>query len=282
MKDYAELLNAGLVILLFYIYFQYYNTYCICRNHNKVMEVQIKENRQADFYDAEKVKNGIMDRMFISAFLHILSVVICYSLIEKRIGDNLFFSSGLAFSVVILLTGTIVKKHVSTKTWNSEYKYIISEDAGMSKQEKFLLIMSTQEQKNVFIVAAIACALISLPLCSLKVSGMFFAVLVGGVVWFETDIKKMALEIFKILISFIKNWNRLLIFLVPFAIAIMMSWMAKGYTEDGYSTIFIFAVVITNIFWGPIICCEKNRKHRLDRTWRKIQEQKNSSQNEKT
>lgn len=282
MKEHTDLFIAIFIIPFFLVYFISYSTYCIYRNHNKVMEVQIKENRRADFYDTEKIKNSIKDRMFILAFLFILSAVICYSYIEKRVGDNLFFSTGLAFSVVILLTGMIVKKYVGTKTWDSERKYFDPEDIGMSKQEKFLLILSAQEQKKVFIVAAIACALISLPLFSPKVSGMFLAVLVGGVVWFDTDIKKTALEIFEIVISFIKNWNRLLIFLAPVAVAIKVSWMAKNYTGNDYFVILIYIFIITSIIWGCIIRSEKIRKRYLDRTWKKIQEQQNSSQNEKT
>ena len=123
------------------------------------MEVQIKEKNQVNFYDAKKVKGGIKDRMFITAFLYILSAVVFYSLVEKWVGDNLFFSTGLVFSIVILLTGMIVKKRVSKKTWSLEYQYIIPKDTEMSKQEKFNKIMSEQEQKNVFIVSAIACAL---------------------------------------------------------------------------------------------------------------------------
>ncbi len=110
MNGYTDLWIVVSIILFFWVYFKGYSIYCIYRNHNKVMKVRIKENRQMDFYDAEKIKNSIQDRMFISAFLYILSAVIGYSLLEKRVGDNLFFSTGLAFSVVIFLTGMIVKK----------------------------------------------------------------------------------------------------------------------------------------------------------------------------
>ena len=270
-----DLLIALFVIAFYWVYFKNYDIYCIYRNHNKVREVQIKEKRQANFYDAEKVKSGIKDRMFTLAFLHILPAVVCYSFIEKMVGDNLLFSTGLVFSVVILLTGMIVKKRVSTETWSLEYQYVIPKDTEMSKQDKFNEIMSEQEQKNVFIVAAIACALISWTLCSPKLSGMFLAVLVGGVVWFETDIKKAALEIFEIVISFIKNWNRLLVFLAPTAIITLASRIAKDYITDNntdyYFYILVLSLVITNMVWGCIIRFEVNRKRYLDHEWRKIQ-----------
>lgn len=275
MKDFTDLVIALFVIGFFKFYFINYNVYCIYRNHNKVRKVQIKERKQVNFYDAEKVKSGIQDKMFISAFLHILFVVVCYSFIEKKIGDNLVFSTGLVFSVVILFTGMIVKKRVSTTIWDSEYRYIIPKDTERSKQEKLNEIMSEQEQKNIFIVAAIACANISCILCSPKLSGMFLAVLVGGIVWFETDIKKTALEILGIIILFIKNWSRLVVFLVPTAITILVSRMAKIYAADNhidyYSTTLGLSFIITSIIWGCIIRLEKNKKRYLDHEWNKIQ-----------
>lgn len=286
MMDFTDLLIALFAVVFFWVYFINYNIYCIHRNHNKVMEVQIKEKKQVNFYDAEKVKDGIKDRMFINAFLYILSAVVFYSFVEKWIGDNLFFSTGLVFSVVIFLTGMIVKKRVSKKTWSLEYQYIIPKDTEMSKQEKFNKIMSEQEQKNVFIVSAIACALISWPLCSPKVSGMFLAVLVGGVIWFETDIKKTTLEIIGIVISFIKNGYRLLTFLIPTAIIILASWVVKNYIENNhieyYFYILVWSFIIINFIWGYIIRLETNRKRNLDHEWEKIQKQKNSGRTEKT
>lgn len=286
MKDLTDLLIALFVILFFGFYFINYDSYCSYRNHNKIREVQIKEKKQANFYDADKIKNGIKDKMFILAFMHILFVVACYSFIENRIGDNLFFSTGLVFSGVILLTGMIVKKLVIIETWNREYQYMIPKDIEMSKQEKFNTIMSEQEQKNVFIVAAIACALMSWTLCSPKLSCMFLAVLVGGIVWFETNIKKTALEICGIVISFINNWNRLLIFLVPTVITHLASRKAKEYIADNHAGNCIYIIVFnfftTYIIWDCIIGLEAQRKHNLDREWRKIQEQQNSRRKEGT
>lgn len=285
MKEFTDFFIALFVVAFFVFYFIYYKIYCIYRNHNQVMEVQIKEKRQENFYDAEKVKSDIKDRMFITAFLYILFAVVVYSLIEKRAGDNLLFSTGLVFSVVILLTGMFVKKRVSKMTWNLEYQYIIPKGTEMSKQEKFNEIMSEQEQKNIFIIAAIACVLISWPLCSSELSGMFLAVLVGGVVWFETDIKKTTLEIFEIVISFIKNWNRLLVFLVPTAITILASRMAKYYIADNYIYYLnnlALSFVIMSMIWGCIIRFETKRKRYLDHEWRKIQRQQNNGRKERT
>lgn len=274
MNEHADLGIVLFVISFYEVYFMYYNSYCNYRNHNKVREIQIREKRQVNFYDAQKIKNSIKDRLFISAFLHILPAVIGYSFVEKKIGDNLFFSTGLVFSVVILLTGMIVKKRVSKKIWNSEYQYMISEDTEMSKQEKFNRIMSEQEQKNVFIVAAIACALVSWPLCSPKLSGMFLAVLVGGVVWFETDIKKAVLEILEIVISFIKNWHRLVVFLIPTSITVFTSRMAKDYIADNHTDYYLYSLVfiflITNMIWSCILRIEADRKRYLDHEWKKI------------
>lgn len=286
MKDFTDLFIALFVVVFFWVYFINYNIYCIHRNHNQVRKVQIKEKRQVNFYNAEKVKSDIKDRMFVTAFLYILSAVVFYSLIEKRVGNNLLFSTGLIFSVVIFLTGMIVKSRVSKKTWSLEYQYIIPKDAEMSKQEIFNEIMSEQEQKNVFIVAAIACALISCPLCSPKLSGMFLAVLVGGVVWFETDIKKTAIEIFEIVISFIKNWNRFLAFLVPTAIIIIASKVVKNYIADNHTDYYFYILawsfIIINFIWGCIIRLETNRKRKLDHEWEKIQKQQNSGRTERT
>lgn len=282
MKDFIDLLIALIVIVIFWVYFMNYNIYCIHRNHNKVRELQIKEKRQINFFDVEKVKSSIKDRLFITAFLHILTAMICYSLIEKRVGDNLFFSTGLALSVVILLTGMIVKRRVSTETWSLEYQYFFPKDTEMSNQQKFNIIMSEQEQKNIFVVAAIACAIISWPLCSLKLSSMFLAILVGGVVWFETDIKKIVLEMFETVISFIKSWQRLLVFLIPAAITILTSRIAKDYTMDNYILSLFYGFIIINLIWGAIIYHEIKRERYLDNEWKKILKQQNSVCSEST